>query len=85
VYALCPKYPRTRLINSHTGGFGIGTSLTNDFRKASDPETKSKALNMVIKLGTVNGEQCIKISDDVNKITGNKETAARVKSLFKLS
>jgi nicotinate phosphoribosyltransferase len=72
------------LIALSTGGFGIGTSLTNDFYKASDPKIKSKALNMVIKLGAVDGKQCIKISDDVNKVTGDKETAAQVKSLYKL-
>jgi nicotinate phosphoribosyltransferase len=68
-----------------TGGFGIGTSLTNDFHKVSDPNVKSKALNMVIKLGVVDGQQCIKISDDVDKVTGDKETAARVRALYKLA
>jgi nicotinate phosphoribosyltransferase len=66
------------------GGFGIGTSLTNDFCKASNPSEKSKALNMVIKLGAVDGKQCIKISDDVDKVTGDEDTAARVKALYGL-
>lgn len=48
--------------------FGIGTDLTNDFRKASDPSQKSKALNMVIKLNKINGKDCIKLSDDKGKV-----------------
>jgi nicotinate phosphoribosyltransferase len=67
------------------GGFGIGTSLTNDFRKVSDPEQKSKALNMVIKLAAVDGVPCIKISDDADKITGDQDTAKRVKALYGLT
>ncbi|OWZ47494.1 nicotinate phosphoribosyltransferase [Cryptococcus neoformans] len=53
--------------------FGIGTDLTNDFRKASDPSQKSKALNMVIKLNKINGKDCIKLSDDKGKHTGSLE------------
>ena len=51
-----------------TGSFGIGTSLTNDFRSLTKEE-KSKALNMVIKLVEVNGEPCIKISDELTKVS----------------
>ena len=50
------------------GSFGIGTSLTNDFRSLTKEE-KSKALNMVIKLVEVNGEPCIKISDELTKVS----------------
>jgi nicotinate phosphoribosyltransferase len=46
--------------------FGIGTHFTNDFGR-------SKALNMVIKLLTVNGCPVIKMSDCTGKITGSKE------------
>ncbi|KAL0255392.1 nicotinate phosphoribosyltransferase [Cryptococcus tetragattii IND107] len=53
--------------------FGIGTDLTNDFRKTSDPSQKSKALNMVIKLNKINGKNCIKLSDDKGKHTGSLE------------
>ena len=49
--------------------FGIGTSLTNDFSTLSSSQTiKSKALNIVIKLATVDGKLCVKISDDSDKV-----------------
>jgi nicotinate phosphoribosyltransferase len=49
--------------------FGIGTFLTNDFRTlSSGSKEKSKALNIVIKLGAVNGLPCAKISDDLTKV-----------------
>lgn len=49
--------------------FGIGTFFTNDFRKLSSGLTEeSKALNMVIKISSVNGTPCVKISDDLNKV-----------------
>ncbi|KAJ3716207.1 nicotinate phosphoribosyltransferase [Lentinula raphanica] len=64
--------------------FGIGTFLSNDFVKTSDPKTKSPALNMVIKLAEVDGKSCVKISDDLTKNTGNKEVVVQVKKLFGL-
>ncbi|KAF9493380.1 nicotinate phosphoribosyltransferase [Pleurotus eryngii] len=64
--------------------FGIGTNLTNDFRAASTGE-KSKALNMVIKLSSVDDKPCVKISDDLTKNTGDPATVAYVKELFDLS
>jgi nicotinate phosphoribosyltransferase len=57
--------------------FGIGTHFTNDFMTASDPATKSRALNMVIKLRTCNGIEVVKLSDDEGKATGDKD-AVRV-------
>jgi nicotinic acid phosphoribosyltransferase len=52
-----------------TAAFGIGTYLTNDFSTfSSGGSEKSKALNMVIKLASVGGRQCVKISDDINKV-----------------
>ncbi|WVR06246.1 nicotinate phosphoribosyltransferase [Kwoniella sp. DSM 27419] len=58
--------------------FGIGTFLTNDFRKASNPEQKSKPLNIVIKLSQINGKNCVKLSDDKGKYTGDVEEVRRV-------
>jgi len=65
--------------------FGIGTFLTNDFRTASSGgKEKSKALNMVIKLSSVNGKPCIKISDDLTKNIGDEATVEYVKRLYNL-
>lgn len=52
--------------------FGIGTSLTNDFKSlSSGGKEKSRALNMVIKLNSINGEPCVKISDELTKVRWN--------------
>ncbi|KIY73764.1 nicotinate phosphoribosyltransferase [Cylindrobasidium torrendii FP15055 ss-10] len=64
--------------------FGIGTNFTNDFTKATSTDEKSKALNMVIKLRYVNGIECVKISDDLTKNTGDEETVRAVKKIFGL-
>ncbi|KAF9000761.1 nicotinate phosphoribosyltransferase [Cyathus striatus] len=65
--------------------FGIGTFLTNDFRTTSSGGTeKSKALNMVIKLSSVDGKPCVKISDDLTKNTGDKATVEHVKRMYNL-
>jgi len=63
--------------------FGIGTFLTNDFRSLSNGE-KSKPLNIVIKLSSVNTQPCIKLSDDITKTTGDKETVDLVKHIKNL-
>jgi nicotinate phosphoribosyltransferase len=49
--------------------FGIGTFLSNDFRKASDPDQVSKPLNIVIKLNKINGKDAVKLSDDKGKVS----------------
>lgn len=59
--------------------FGIGTYLTNDFQNASNPETKSKPLNIVIKLTSANNQHAIKISDNLGKNMGDKATLLKVK------
>ena len=49
--------------------FGIGTFLTNDFCTLSSGSIeKNKPLNIVIKLSSVNGLPCVKISDDLTKV-----------------
>ncbi|KAJ7104325.1 nicotinate phosphoribosyltransferase [Mycena belliarum] len=63
--------------------FGIGTFLTNDFKKAGSLEV-SKALNMVIKLSSVDDQACVKISDDLTKNTGDPETVKMVKRIYNL-
>ena len=50
--------------------FGIGTNFTNDFEN-------SPALNIVIKLNSVNNIPVVKLSDDVGKCIGT-EDAVRV-------
>jgi len=62
--------------------FGVGTSLTNDFKKKSSQGETSKPLNMVIKLAEISGKSCIKISDDVFKNTGSKETVKEAKGVL---
>ncbi len=52
--------------------FGIGTNFTNDFTK-KDGLTTSKALNMVIKLATVDDIPVVKISDSPTKAIGDKD------------
>jgi nicotinate phosphoribosyltransferase len=49
--------------------FGIGTFLTNDFKRTSDPSQTSKALNIVIKLNQIDGKDCVKLSDDKGKVS----------------
>ncbi|KAL1745921.1 Quinolinate phosphoribosyl transferase [Schizophyllum fasciatum] len=63
--------------------FGIGTNFTNDFRKKSTGEP-SEALNIVIKLAGLDGRPCVKISDDLQKNTGDQETVRHVKQIFGL-
>ncbi|KZS92363.1 nicotinate phosphoribosyltransferase [Sistotremastrum niveocremeum HHB9708] len=60
--------------------FGIGTNMTNDFRTlSSGGKVRSKPLNIVIKLATIDGHQCVKISDELTKNTGQPETVDYVK------
>ena len=56
--------------------FGIGTNLTNDFEG-------SAALNIVIKLTSLDGEPVVKLTDDPAKATGREDAleAAR-RTLF---
>ncbi|KAL4066783.1 Quinolinate phosphoribosyl transferase [Scleroderma yunnanense] len=66
--------------------FGIGTFLTNDFQtKSSGYKEKSRALNMVIKLKSINGKPCVKISDDLEKNTGDPATIEYVKRKYGLA
>lgn len=81
--------------------FGVGTHLTNDFRRDEDPgdphdanpdddqwirdhenSVKSKPLNIVIKLHSINGRNAVKISDDLTKNTGDAEEVRLCKRRF---
>lgn len=76
--------------------FGIGTFLTNDFNHVDSPVRQSKsgggekrtgseksaALNMVIKLASINQKFTIKISDDLGKNTGDAEEIKAAKQAF---
>lgn len=60
--------------------FGIGTHLTSDFKNGTGE--KSKPMNMVIKLYSVDGIPVVKLSDNPIKATG-EETALRIaKNVF---
>ncbi|GJJ16124.1 hypothetical protein Clacol_010404 [Clathrus columnatus] len=63
--------------------FGIGTNFTNDFQiKSSEGKEKSKALNMVIKLSSVNDLPCVKLSDEPHKHTGEPAAIEHVRAVF---
>ncbi|KAJ9108564.1 hypothetical protein QFC19_002280 [Naganishia cerealis] len=58
--------------------FGIGTNFTNDFHRSSDPSASSKPLNIVIKLKRIDGLECVKLTDDKGKYTGERDEVTRV-------
>jgi len=62
---------------------GIGTFLTNDFKRVSSGDT-SWPMVMVLKLRSINGNECIKISDDVLKHTGDKAAVLSVMSKLRI-
>ncbi|KAG0271791.1 nicotinate phosphoribosyltransferase [Linnemannia exigua] len=66
--------------------FGIGTHFTNDYHHLSSfggeegaEKTKSPAMNIVIKLHSCAGRECVKLSDDHGKESGSAEAVALVK------
>ena len=59
----------------------MGTSFTNDFKRKATDE-KSKPLNIVIKLDSVEGRPVVKISDDLTKNTGDPTEVLAVKRRF---
>ncbi|KAG0372192.1 nicotinate phosphoribosyltransferase [Mortierella sp. AD032] len=67
--------------------FGIGTHFTNDYHHLSSSggegeggeRTTSTAMNIVIKLHSCAGRECVKLSDDPSKESGSAEAVALVK------
>ena len=72
------------LVYPPAASFGIGTHLTNDFALASDPTKSSKPLNIVIKLRKIDGLECVKLSDDRGKWTGNEQEVQRCRQVLGL-
>lgn len=62
--------------------FGIGTHFTNDFTNYKS-KVKSKPLNIVIKLDSINGNPVAKLSDDFSKATGDNDTIKNLLSWVK--
>ncbi|KAG0330918.1 nicotinate phosphoribosyltransferase [Podila horticola] len=60
--------------------FGIGTHFTNDYRHARDPsKSHSAAMNIVIKLHSCRGQECVKLSDDQGKESGSPAAVENVR------
>ena len=78
----CITYRKATLAaGSLTPYFGIGTYLTNDFRRSGG--AKSAPLNIVMKMTEANGRPVIKLSDHRGKHTGDKALIEEVKRLIK--
>lgn len=75
----CLLYKQAAEKNGLKPIFGIGTYLTNDFKRVSQPEFKSTPLNIVIKLISASNQYAIKISDNIGKNMGDLATLKKVK------
>ncbi|RMZ83012.1 hypothetical protein DV737_g1788, partial [Chaetothyriales sp. CBS 132003] len=75
----CIEYDALAKAHGFQPSFGVGTFFTNDFRRKSEPGTKSRPLNIVIKLSKASGAPAVKLSDDTGKNSGNKEKVEEVK------
>lgn len=75
---LCIKYKEVAEDHGFAPTFGVGTFFTNDFINTKTKK-KSTPLNIVIKLASAQGRPAVKISDNIGKNTGDKETVKAVK------
>ncbi|KIJ56247.1 hypothetical protein M422DRAFT_239462 [Sphaerobolus stellatus SS14] len=65
--------------------FDIATNFTNDFKKkSSGGKEQSKTLNIVIKIVSVDGEPCVKLSDEDGKLMGDPESIKKIQKAFSL-
>ncbi len=63
--------------------FGWGTNLTNDFAGCAPSDTDALSpISIVCKVTSANGRPAVKLSDNPNKATGDKETISRYIELF---
>lgn len=63
--------------------FGWGTNLTNDFEGcAPQPNDGLRAISLVCKVSSANGRPAVKLSDNLNKATGDPEEIARYVRVF---
>ena len=63
--------------------FGWGTNLTNDFEDcAVVPSDDLTAISLVCKVTEANGRPAVKLSDNLNKATGDPAEIARYLTLF---
>ena len=56
----------------------VSSLLGDDFLKKRE-NRKSKAMNIVIKLRSADGQPCVKLNDDLNKNTGVEDQVRLVK------
>ncbi|KAI9003370.1 nicotinate phosphoribosyltransferase [Hyaloraphidium curvatum] len=89
--AKCLRYKKYADSKGIESRFGIGTHLTNDFKFISDPAKSSSTLNIVIKLHSVARTPAdkqipvVKLSDEPDKYTGDKEAVQEALQVFGLS
>jgi nicotinate phosphoribosyltransferase len=63
--------------------FGWGTNLTNDFHNCAPARNEAlKAISLVCKVSSANGRPAVKLSDNVEKATGDRQEIEQYLQLF---